>query len=163
MTDRGMATEQVYSVHAPGLIPVSINARMLPTARSARGKRRPGRPARRRVAGLAVTPEVRAYQRSLRLLALAELRRQGLWEPMTCTVAALVVMRGTKLDADNGSKDTLDALEGVAWVNDKQVRLLSCMASTRGQRGVEVHFGPVTLVSELDALRDAIFAALEAA
>ena len=153
MTDQGMATEQVYSVHAPGLIPVSVNGRMKPVLKQV---------GRRRVPSLVPHPDAQKYVKHLRLLALAELRRQGLWEPMTCTVAALVVMRGTKLDADNGSKDTLDALEGVAWVNDKQVRLLSCMASTRGQRGVEVHFGPVTLVSELDALRDAIFAALEA-
>ena len=56
------------------------------------------------------------------LLARAQLRRQGLAEPLREPVLVLVEFGITHpRDWDNGLKDACDALNGIAWDDDRRI------------------------------------------
>lgn len=66
------------------------------------------------------SPEARAYQRKVALLSRAQLGREG---PLAGDVSVIVsVYRPAKRgDLDNALKVMLDALKGIAYVDDSQI------------------------------------------
>lgn len=138
-----------YRVEAP-ILPPSLNERYKPvctcqrraraTALARRGKRGPR---------IITTPEVGKFKKQFGLIARSQLREMG--PPMVGDVAALVVLRGTRMDADNVVKDTFDALNGIAWQDDKQVKAFTVVKEP-GERGLAVVFGPLWSFHELYAL-----------
>ena len=63
------------------------------------------------------------WQRDFGLQALAQLRTQGLMQPLDGPVLCQVVERvpNARRDAGTGCKAILDALNGIAWRDDRQL------------------------------------------
>lgn len=117
----------VYHLSLPGL-PPRANERLVPIVVA-------GKPAlrHRRAAGVGL------WQRVANVSALVQLRQQGLWAPLTGRVA--VVVRWTAKrprDVDAGVKDTLDALTGVLWADDRQAGPLALDVRLGEAEGTEV-------------------------
>lgn len=114
-------TAPIYRLALPGL-PPRANARLVPVVVA-------GKPAlrHRRDAG------VDRWQGDAKVAALVQLRQQGLWAPLTGRVCVVVVWTVQRpRDVDSSIKDTLDALTGAAWVDDRQVGPLACMVRVVG-------------------------------
>ena len=99
----------MFHVHVAAVPPLA-NKRLRPIVRA------DGKP------GL-VGRKVTSFQAPLGLLAKVQLRKAGLLGPLQGPLLAVVAWwtpRGDR-DADSGLKDTLDALNKVAWQDDKQL------------------------------------------
>lgn len=104
-------------ISIPALPPLA-NRRLMPIITSK------GKP------GLCARGEVGNFQAGAGLVAQIAMRAQGLSRPLSAPVAAVIVFRlgpKTRRDLDAGIKDALDALTGIVWDDDKQVRGLAVL------------------------------------
>ena len=132
----------IYALTLPGL-PPRANARLVPVVVA-------GRPALRHRHGAGV----KQWQGDAKVSALVQLRQQGLWSPLAGRVA--VVARWTAKrprDVDAGVKDTLDALTGVLWVDDRQAGPLALDVRLGEAEGTEV-WATVDLEAWLETVRE---------
>lgn len=69
-------------------------------------------------------PEVASFHASAAYAGLAAMRRAGVLDPFDVPVVALITYRvalSRRRDSDASTKDVLDGLQRVVWVNDRLV------------------------------------------
>lgn len=79
----------------------------------------------KRVRFMGASEAYRAWERTARWEAKIQLKAQGIHAPFTgpARIAALrVYYKGTRVDYDAALTAVMDCLEGLAWVNDRQVK-----------------------------------------
>ena len=100
------AEPMIVRIQIPGLPPTVSARKMLVN----------GRPMNR--------PEVKAFHRAASVAGLVGMRQAGALNPFAVPVVALITYRvalSRRRDGDASTKDVLDGLQGVAWVNDRLV------------------------------------------
>jgi len=96
----------IVRIQIPGL-PPTVNARKMMVR---------GKPMNR--------PEVASFHASAAYAGLAAMRRAGMLNPFDAPVVALITYRvalSRRRDSDASTKDVLDGLQRVVWVNDRLV------------------------------------------
>lgn len=92
-----------------------------------------------------VSTEAKAYKRDVAWLA----KGAGIRTPLVCSIALRIELRpknGVCMDLDNALKVTIDALKGIAYADDSQVRKITAERTAPDGKG--------TLVVEIDTYAD---------
>jgi Holliday junction resolvase RusA-like endonuclease len=107
------------------------------------------------------SPLAKAYKRTVRRAARGCVPTEPIGDPLEFRLDYFHSQR-RRFDMDNVAKCVLDALNGVAYVDDRLARVQSATAHDLRRR-FEIHGGPVDLVKPLHDYDDYLFVRIRVA